>query len=95
MEFKKNDKCHEISFFGPNISRCLKTRNILFVMGPKYAQKRLGSVSAFLSHGKVKLVMEKSLNFIAQFLCELCFYSSGQLIRCQLEISGNKKTPKN
>ena len=31
-----------ISFFDPNISRCLKTRNILIVMGRKYAQKRLG-----------------------------------------------------
>ena len=30
--------------------------------------ENLNWFSAFLSHGKFKLVMEKSLNFIAQFL---------------------------
>ena len=37
----------------------------------KNVPKKAG-FSAFLSHGKFKLVMEKSLNFIAQFLCDPC-----------------------
>ena len=76
MEFRKNGRGHgkvmEFSFFGPNISGCLETRNILLVREQKIYPKKAG-FSAFLSHGKLKLVMEKSLNFIAQFLYEPCY----------------------
>ena len=41
--------------FGPNILRCLKTRNILLVK--KICPKKAG-FSAFLNHVKLKLVME-------------------------------------
>ena len=37
----------------------------------KLCTKKAG-FSAFFSHGKFKLLMEKSLNFIAKFLCEPC-----------------------
>ena len=76
MEFRKNGRGHgkvmEFSFFGPNICSCLETRNILLVRGQKYAPQKAGFL-AFLSHGKLKLVMENSLNFIAQFLYEPCY----------------------
>ena len=42
--------------FGPNILCCLKTRNILLVMGKNMPKK--AGFSAFLNHVKLKLVME-------------------------------------
>ena len=75
MDFRKNGrgngKIMEFHFFGPNISYCLKTGNILLVIEQKYAPKRAG-FSVLFSHWKHKLIMEKSLNFIVQFLCEPC-----------------------
>ena len=60
-KWQRSWKSHGILLFGPNISRCLKTRNILLVMGQKYARKRLGFQHFLIMHGKLKLVMEKSL----------------------------------
>ena len=48
----------------------LKTENILLVIKQKINVPKKAGFSAYLSYGKFKLVMEKSLNFIAQFLCE-------------------------
>ena len=59
----------EFHFFGPKISCRLKTGKILLVTEQKICPQKAG-FSSFLSHGKFKLVTEKSLNFIAQFLYE-------------------------
>ena len=45
-------------FFGSNISCCLKTGNILFVLEQKFAPKKL-DFQHFLVIEKFKLVMEK------------------------------------
>ena len=45
--------------FGPNMSCCLKTERILLVIAQK-CPKETESISVFLSHGKLKLEMEKS-----------------------------------
>ena len=48
IDFRKNGRGHgkymscEISYFGTTISCCLKTWNILLVIGQKYAPKRVG-----------------------------------------------------
>ena len=60
--------------FWPKYIALFETRNILLVMGQKYAQKRLG-FQHFLVMENLNWswkIMEKSLNFIAQFLCEPC-----------------------
>ena len=69
-ECPRSFKSHGSLFFGPNISCCLKTRNILVAIAQKYARKDL--VSAVFGHGKFNLVIEKSLSFIARFLCKSC-----------------------
>ena len=64
MDFRENGRGHgkvmEFPFFGPKISCCLKTGKIHLVTEQKYGPE---------GHEKV---MEKSLNFIAQFLYEPC-----------------------
>ena len=75
MDFRRNGRGHgkvmEFHFLGPNISCCLKTGKILLVTEQKTCLQKAG-FSVFLSYGKFKLVMKKSLNFIAQFLYEPC-----------------------
>ena len=51
--------------FWSNISCCLKTGNIILIIEQNMPQK--AKFSAFLSHGKFKLIMEKPLDFIVQF----------------------------
>ena len=43
--------------------------------------------SALLSHGKLKLIMEKSLNFIAKFLYEPCFRISRYFLFLKTSLS--------
>ena len=75
MNFRENGQGHgkvmEFHLFGPKISCRLKT----WKNSPSHRAKiclQKSGFSVFLSHGKFKLVMEKSLNFIAQFLYEPC-----------------------
>ena len=52
----------------------LKLETITLSSSKNIAKKT--GFSAFFSHGKLKLVMEKSLNLIAQILCQSCHNSS-------------------
>ena len=73
MDFRENSRGHgkvmEFHFFGPKISCCLKTGKILLVTEQKYSWVFSISESWKILIGHEK-VMEKSLNFIAQFLYE-------------------------
>ena len=73
MDFRKTGCGHgkvlEFHFLFQIFLAVLKTRNIVLVIQQNYTPMKAG-FSAFFSHGKFKLVMEKSLNFIAQLLCE-------------------------
>ena len=85
MDFGENGWGHgkvmEFHFFGPKISFCLKTGKILLVTEQKYDPKGWvfsisDSWNIYIGHENI---MEKSLNFIAQFLYEPCF-------KCPLQI---------
>ena len=62
MDFRENGRGHgkvmEFHFFGPKILCCLKTGKIPSHRAKICPQK--AGFSAFLSHGKFKLVMKKS-----------------------------------
>ena len=70
MDFRENGQGHEshgISILGPNILCCLKTGSILLVIEQKFTPKVWIFTISFSSHENFKLLMEKSLNFIAHF----------------------------
>ena len=69
MDFRKNDRghgklSHGISYFGPKISCCLKTGNVLLVIEQKCALKRL-DFRHFLVMENLSWSWQKSLIFIA------------------------------